>query len=196
MSLTISIDRIDQADTLIRSIGPLTDAERAAVSAELARLVQRHLRQRDDTHAHTYPEGGRRSRFWRKAAESVSFAHDADSCSVAVTHQGVRLRYAGAPGGIRPVNAKALAIPARGEAYGRLPREFADLRIVVFKGKDKAALVQKPREGEYLGLVMFWLVKKTKPIAGDPTVLPPQQVVLGMAALRIRQMRLRRQSNG
>ena len=192
MSLTVTIDRLDQADTLIRSMGPLTDAERAAVAAELARLVQRHLRARDDSHAHAYPDGGRRSHFWRKAAESVTFRSDADSAVVSVTHQGVRLRYAGAPDGIGPVNAGALAIPASAEAYGRLPREFSDLRIVVFKGKDKAALVLKPKKDEYLGKVMFWLVKRTKPIKADPTVLPPGQVVLGLAVMRVRQMRTRR----
>lgn len=191
MSLTVTLENEQAALDLIKAIGPLTDAERAAVSAELGRLVQRHLRARDASHAHRYPDGGRRSHFWRKAAESVSFSHDASSCSVSVTHQGVRLRYAGAPDGIGPVNAKALAIPANAAAYGRLPREFSDLRLVVFKGKGKAALVQR-REGEALGTVMFWLVKRTKPVPGDPTVLPPAQVVFGLAAMRIRQSRSRR----
>lgn len=192
MSLTVTIEHAEDAKRLISAIGPLTDAERAAVAAELARLVQRHLRARDNSHAHAYPDGGRRSHFWRKAAESVTFRYDAEASFVTVTHQGVRLRYAGAPDGIRPVNAKALAIPASGAAYGRLPGEFSDLRLVVFKGAGKAALVRAPKKGEALGQVMFWLVKKTKPVAGDQTVLPPGQVSLGMAVMRIKQMRLRR----
>ncbi len=195
MPLSVTIERDDTA-RLLRSIGPVTAAESAAVAAELARLLQRHLRARDASHAHQYPDGGRRSHFWRKAAESVSFASDATSSTVTVTHQGVRLRYAGAPKGIGPVNAGALAIPAAPEAYGRLPREISDLRIVVFKGKNKAALVQKPGKGEYLGKVMFWLIRRTKRIAADPTVLPPAQVVLGMSALRIRQSRTRSVFNG
>lgn len=197
MSLTITLDNEQSALDLIKSIGPLTDGERSAVAAELGRLTQRHLRTRDDTHAHEYPDGGRRSHFWRKAAESVSFGSDQTSSYARVTAQGVRLRYAGAPEGIKSARAGgSLAIPATGIAYGRLPREFSDLRIVVFKSHNKAALIQKPGKGEYLGLIMFWLVKKTKPIAGDPTVLPPANVVFGLSVMRIRQMRSRRMRNG
>lgn len=197
MSLTIDID-LSQTRVLSDWAGPVTAPEARAISAELARLVQRHLRARDNSNAHTYPDGGRRSHFWRKAAESVTFSGDSEGMSVSVTHQGVRLRYAGAPEGIKPSRKDgALAIPATGIAYGRLPREFSDLRIVVFKGKNKAALVQKPGEGEYLGLIMFWLVKKTKPIKGDPTVLPPANVVLGLAVMRLRNIRDRKaQING
>lgn len=190
MSLTIDID-LSQTRVLSDWAGPVTASEARAISAELARLVQRHLRTRDASNAHTYPDGGRRSHFWRKAAESVTFSGDADNMSVTVTHQGVRLHYAGAPDGIKPVNAKALAIPAAGVAYGRLPREFNDLHVVVFKGKGKAALVQR-REGEALGTVMYWLIKKTKPIKGNPTVLPPANVVLGLAVMRLRAIRDRK----
>jgi hypothetical protein len=191
MSITVTID-LTEARLLSDFAGPVTPAENKAIAAEEARLVQRHLRARDASHAHTYPDGGRRSHFWRKAAESVTFATDSEGLTVSVTHQGVRLRYAGAPKGIGPVNAGALAIPASAEAYGRLPREFPDLRIVVFKGKNKAALVQKPAEGEYLGKVMFWLVKRTKPIAPDPTVIPPANVMLGLAVMRLRNLRERK----
>lgn len=196
MSLTISIDLTD-ARRLSDWAGPVTPAENAAIAAEEARLVQRHLRARDASNAHAYPEGGRRSHFWRKAAESVSFKTEPDGMSISIAHQGVRLRYAGAPDGIRPVNAKALAIPASGAAYGRLPREFPDLRLVVFKGRDKAALVQKPEDGQYLGRIMFWLVRKTRPIPADPTVIPPANVMLGLAVMRLRQIRDRKaQTNG
>lgn len=198
MSLTITIEGNAAADQLLQAAGPVTPAESRAMAAELARLVQRHLRLRDDTNAHQYPDGGRRSHFWRKAAQSVTFAADADGMTVSVTHQGVRLRYAGAPEGIKSARAGgSLSIPATGIAYGRLPREFSDLRIVVFKGKNKAALVQKPRDGEYLGLIMFWLVKRTKPIKADPTVIPPANVMLGLAVMRLRNLRSRKvSSNG
>ena len=191
MSLTIDID-LSQTRVLSDWAGPVTAPEARAISAELARLVQRHLRARDNSNAHEYPDGGRRSHFWRKAAESVTFSGDSDGMSVSVTHKGVRLRYAGAPEGIKSDRAGgSLAIPATGIAYGRRPREFADLRIVVFKGKNKAALVQR-REGEALGTVMYWLIKKTKPIKGDPTVLPPANVVLGLAVMRLRAIRDRK----
>lgn len=191
MNVEITIGHEQDALETLKLIGPMTPAERSAVAAEVARLVQRHLRQRDDSHAHAYPDGGRRSHFWRKAAQAVNWSADAGDITVRVAHQGVRLRYAGEPQGIRPVNAGALAIPANAAAYGRLPSEFTDLRVVVFKGKGKAALVTKPKKGEHLGTVMFWLVKKTKPIQADPTVLPPPNVILGLAAARIRTMRAR-----
>ncbi len=200
MPVTVSID-LTEARLLSDWAGPITPAENKSIAAEEARLVQRHLRARDASNAHTYPDGGKRSHFWRKAAESVSFSTDDDGMSISVSHQGVRLRYAGAPDGIGPsgrtsaVTGKKitkLAIPATGEAYGRTPGEFADLRLVVFKGKGKAALVQKPAEGMYLGKIMFWLVSRTKPIAADPTVIPPANVMLGLAVMRLRNLRNRK----
>ena len=191
MSLTIDID-LSQTRVLSDWAGPITPAENKAIASEEARLVQRHLRTRDDTNAHQYPEGGTRSHFWRKAAESVSFSTDNEGMSISVSKLGVRLRYAGAPEGIKPVNAKALAIPATSAAYGRLPREFPDLRVVVFKSQGKAALVQKPEEGMHLGRIMFWLVSRTKPIPADPTVVPPANVMLGLAVMRLRNIRDRK----
>lgn len=197
MSLIIDID-LSQTRVLSDWAGPVTASEARAISADLARLVQRHLRTRDASNAHTYPDGGRRSHFWRKAAESVTFSADADGIVVSVTHQGVRLRYAGAPDGIRPVNAKALAIPAHGDAYGRTPQEYTmatnrPLDLVVFKAHNKVALIDLfSHHADHEYKVMFWLVKKTKPIKGDPTVLPPANVMLGLAIMRLRNIRERR----
>ncbi len=196
MSLTVSIDHSADPQQLARTIassaGPVTEAESKVIAAAVARLVQRHLRQRDTTHAHKYPAGGRRSRFWRKAAQSVTFAADADGLSVSVTHQGARLRYAGAPDGIRPVTAKALAIPASGEAYGRLPGEFPDLRLVVFKSANRAALVQRAKAKGAPDKVMFWLVRKTKPVAPDLSVLPSPETVLDTASAQLKTLRNRK----
>lgn len=188
-NLSITLKGLDAAYDHIAKAGPPTHRERLGICAEIARLVQRHLRQRDATHAHTYPEGGRRSRFWRKAAESVTFSVDPlGAMTVSVTQQGARLRYLGAPQGIAPVNAKALAIPASAAAYGRSPREFSDLSVLVFKGRNKAALVRRT-EGSLVPEVMYWLVKRTKPVAPDPTVLPPPHVVQGLALMRLKLMR-------
>jgi hypothetical protein len=189
MPLTVTVQGIPEAQAALAAAGPLTQRESRAMAAEVARLVQRHLRMRDDTHAHRYPEGGRRSHFWRKAAQAVSFTGSPEEITVTIAHEGVRLRYAGAPNGIRPVNAKALAIPANAEAYGRSPREFDDLHLVVFKGKNRAALARLPHDDTRRMEVFFWLVKATKPIAPDPTVIPPAQVILGLAAYRLSQIR-------
>lgn len=189
INLSISLKGLDAAYDHIAKAGPPTPRERLGICAEIARLVQRHLRQRDSTHAHTYPEGGKRSRFWRKAAESVTFSVDPlGAMVVSVTQQGARLRYLGAPKGISPVNAGALAIPASAAAYGRSPREFSDLDLVVYKGLNKAALVRRTKDS-LVPEVMYWLVKRTKPIAPDPTVLPPPHVVQGLALMRLKTMR-------
>jgi hypothetical protein len=37
--------------------------------------------------------------------------------------------------------------------------------------------------------ILFWLVRHTKPIPADPTVLPPENVVRGLAAHRLAVMR-------
>jgi hypothetical protein len=184
--LTVTLKNVDAARAVIARGGPPTEPERAAMAAELVRLVQRHLRARDDSNAHTYPEGGRRSRFWRKAAQSVFFQLLPQEIVVRVAHLGARLRYTG--GKVVPVNAKALALPANGTAYGRSPREFPDLRLVVFKSKNRAALVQKAGPGEALGRVMFWLLRSVthRP---DATVLPPPNVVTGLALYRLKTMR-------
>jgi len=199
MSLTVNIKLSRTQQELQRILqdnaGPVTPAESKVIGAGITRLTKRHLRARDNTHGHKYPEGGRRSHFWRKAAQSTTFTADADGITISVTHQGVRLRYAGAPDGIKPVNAKALAIPASGASYGRSPREFNDLRLVVFKNINRAALVQEAKEKGAPDKVLFWLVRKTKPIASDHTVLPESQDILAEAIHRLKTMRERKESN-
>lgn len=193
MPVTITIDNTpSSAADLLKLAGPILPDESKAIAADLARLLQRHLRTRDNTHAHRYPEGGRRSHFWRAAAQSVTFTTTADDITLSITHQGVRLRYAGAPDGIKPINAQALAIPAAAASYGRLPREFPDLSLVVFKNLDRAALIQKPKTPGQPGQVLFWLVKKTKRIAPDHTVLPKPADILEQAAKRLKIIRQRK----
>jgi len=189
LHITTTPDLHDYVAAFESLSGPVTPAETKVIAAGLTRQLQRHIRTRDDTHSHKYPDGGRRSHFWRKAAQSVTFTTDTEGITISVTHQGVRLRYEGAPDGIRPVNAKALAIPACGAAYGRSPREFTDLHLVVFKNINRAALIQEATEKGAPGKVFFWLVRKTKPIASDHTVLPSPQDILTEAVKRLKTMR-------
>jgi hypothetical protein len=165
----------------------LSRAESVGIGTEVSRLVQRHFRQRDSLNPHTYPDGGRRSHFWGKAAQSVFFRAEPTAITVHAAQTGVRLRYQGAPNGIGPVRAKALAIPAHALSYGRLPSEFSDLKLVVFGHTGRAALVSRATKQGMA--ILFWLVKHTKPIAPDPTVLPPENVVRGLAAHRLAVMR-------
>ena len=169
-------------------VGPeLTRPESKAIGAEVSRLLQRHFRSRDSLNPHTYPDGGRRSHFWGKAAQSVFFRAEPTAITIHAAQTGVRLRYAGSPTGIYPVRAKALAIPAHALSYGRLPSEFSNLKVVVFGNTNRAALVSRATKKGMT--ILFWLVKHTKPFPGDPTVLPPENVIRGLATHRLSVMR-------
>ena len=184
MSIGIQIENLPQvrADISARG-GDITEREGRAVGAEVSRLVQRHLRDRDSTNAHDWPDGGRRSHYWAKAAQAVSWELQYDGIAIHITQLGVRLHYKGAPNGIQPVNRSSLAIPANALSYGKLPSDFAGLRVVPFKRSGRAALVLRtPASGL---LILFWLVKHTKPIDPDPTVLPPDNVIVGLACHRL-----------
>jgi hypothetical protein len=106
-------------------------------------------------------------------------------------------KWHGIPTGIHPKPPrKFLTIPANDEAYGRRAREF-DLEVsrvagrlalvkrtsatgkysTMFKetyrgknGKMKERILRKKNHG--VGDLMFWLIRGTKPIAADPSVLP------------------------
>ena len=165
----------------------LTRREAVGIGSEVSRLLQRHFRTRDSLNPHTYPDGGRRSHFWGKAAQTVFYRAEPTAITIHAAQTGVRLRYQGSPTGIYPVRAKALAIPAHALSYGRLPSEFSDLKVVVFGHTGRAALVSRATKKGMT--ILFWLVKHTKPFPGDPTVLPPDNVVRGLAAHRLAVMR-------
>jgi hypothetical protein len=126
-----------------------------------------HFRRLDSSRANKL--GGRRSHFWAAAADATNFRVVPQGVEVNVSHLGVAQRYFG--GTIRPVNARALAIPATAEAYGRLPRdpELPDLFVIRYKpgGAALAANVNGATK------VYFWLVKSVTQSA-DPSVLPSE----------------------
>jgi hypothetical protein len=72
--------------------------------------------------------------FWAGAARSTNWQVVPEGVLISVNQIGVRQRYQGGP--IRPVNAKALAIPVAEEAYGKVPADFGDqLQLIIIKGK-------------------------------------------------------------
>jgi hypothetical protein len=91
-------------------------------------------------------------------------------------------------GVIRAKKSKFLAIAARGESYGKSPRQFNDLRFVPRRGRPGGMLVQNDQtqlvrysrgkskgqvkeRREVGGLVMYWLVPQVT-IQGSDAVLP------------------------
>jgi hypothetical protein len=140
-------------------------AGRAAVNA-----LKSHLRKLDASRPNRL--GGRRSHFYSQAAASTHYRLSSDGAQVAVTHTGFALRYYG--GVIRPVRAKALAIPARPELYGYRPRERSEDMFVRWKrGSSTGALVA--RLGGNLR-VLYWLVSKAT-IPADKSLLPDHSTI-------------------
>jgi len=132
-------------------------------------IIKGHLRGLDRQRSNKL--GGKRSHFYSAAAAATSYHVVSGGAVVSIAHQGFAQRYYG--GTIRPVNAKALAIPARPESYGRLPSDFSDLFVMRWKGGSRAALVRT--EGGALR-IYFWLVKSVTQ-RGDPTVLPSEEEI-------------------
>lgn len=180
---------VNTATGRIQALSNLLAAENVApkVGPGVTRLVFDHLIARDSSHPNRL--GGQRTHFYSQAAQATTWEADGGDVRISIAHLGVRQRFLG--GVIRPVNKKALAIPARAEAYGKTPGEFQDLKLVVFRS-GAAALVQADqslirfvrsrkdgslklkRMGNRGGLVMFWLVKSVRQ-AADPGVLPTKQ---------------------
>lgn len=182
---------VNTATRRIQSIMHLMSVDNAApkVGPGVTRLVFDHLVARDSSHPNRL--GGQRTHFYSQAAQATTWEAQGGDVRISIAHLGVRQRFLG--GVIRPVNKKALAIPARAEAYGKTPGEFQDLKLVVFRS-GASALVQADqslirfvrsrkdgtiklkRMGSRGGLVMFWLVKSVRQ-APDPGVLPTKQAL-------------------
>lgn len=152
------------------------DGVRQVAGKAAANTVQKHLRGLDRTRANNL--GGKRSHFYSLAALATSFTIDEKGAIVTVAHLGLAQRYYG--GTIRPINAKALAIPARAEAYGRRPRDAdnpQDLFLRPGKSGRTAALVRRVNKKLE---VWYWLVKSVTQTA-DPTVLPDERTLADSA---------------
>lgn len=78
------------------------------------------------------------TRFYERAARSVTSLATADAVVLRADHQGLRQRWKGGP--IRPVQKDALAIPISPVSYGRTPAEFPGLFLL--RTRKGAYLVQ------------------------------------------------------
>jgi len=163
----VKIERGAAQHRLTPALNPHTKAAREVTGRSAVNLIQKHLRDRDRTHPNKL--GGRRTHFYAAAARGTSFQLVADGALIAINKEGIRQRLLG--GTIRPIRAKALAIPARPEAHGRSPREFDDLFLV--KRASFAALARK--SGRTIR-IMYWL-RKSVTQRPDPDVLPSRQTI-------------------
>lgn len=204
MSATLKIDasELKDAQRLVDKVG--TAVEKDDVRLVMGRAVANALQDRfaeiaqDQEHHQTSRGFGvAPTGFYEQARRGVQQPTlEPGGVSVAVNKAGIAQRIFG--GTITPIKAKALAIPARAEAYGKLPANFNNLRLVIFGG-GKAALVERTAtvvrggargagagrsKGDQIGgSVYFWLVKSVHQ-EPDPSVLPDEEKMLDAAITR------------
>lgn len=190
MSLATKIAVEDEATPWVQGLqGRVTPHRIAAeVGPRCTRLVQRNFR-RLGTNSKGWPS----THFYGRAAEATNWQEMNSFVLISVDQIGIRQRLLGGP--IRPVNAKALTIPAQPDTYGKTVGEFSNLQFKMVldpqSGRIRPALVEKPgqvtkrRGGKRkdgtrsetevsatTGLVaLFWLARGVKQDP-DPAVMP------------------------
>jgi len=188
--MSISVDIRDRATGGIKGLvaGLSVGNVNPAIGAGVTKLFQDHYLALPSNKS-SWPS----TNFWARAARATHWTLLADGVVISTSQQGVLQRYYG--GEIKPVNAKHLAIPARAEAYGKLPREFNDLSVafkseggkptpfaLVQNQQTPTTIVRKGKKtsvehGEAIGgAVFFWLVKSVNQ-QGDPNIIPSDQEI-------------------
>jgi len=162
--LKVTTDEIYKLAERLEAFGQTRQEMNEVIAEAASTVVFDHLIELNQSRSNSL--GGKRANFYANAAESITTKATSRKAEIAITEQGFALRYYG--GTVRPTKAKALAIPARSEAYGLSPREPAvpDLSIFYFKGQSAFAGLQDEE-----GRVWYWLTKKTEHDP-DPSVLP------------------------
>jgi len=205
----IEIDIKDEVTGLVKDVEEAFESRRInpQIGTAMVRLFQDHFR--------TLPasqSGFPSQHYWGEAAKSMSFVVTADGVKLSSSLPGLNMHVTGIPAIIRPINAKNLAIPARAEAYGRRPREFANLRVAFRKvgghleafalvegageqrGKPQHALQIKGIKGDkkvgqaWTGAVVYWL-KKEVHTHRYPGVIPTEEQ-MRQEAIRIAQQQV------
>ncbi len=131
---------------------------------------------------------GKSTGFWADSVRSTVATATDNGCVISINKLGFRQRYYG--GEIKPVNGKYLAIPARSEFYGARPREFTNLRFLLFKSGTAALVINEGGAEKITGLnssrsaggqksagtVAFWLVKSVNQ-TGNPNIIPSDAAI-------------------
>ena len=153
------------------------DAVHQAMGAGVAALLKDHFLARN---SRGNSKGFPRSNYWAKAREAVSVGEVDDAhAMVHIRHPGVALHLHG--GVVRPVRAKALAVPLRPEAYGVNPREgtVANLFVLASKKSGKAFLAGRGPDGKTR---LYWILLHHARVPADPDTLPSKPSLEAAAA--------------
>ncbi len=183
MSVTITVSAGSLARWHRRWVERITPGLLAKAGADaLQRLVMRHLQQVARTrHGTAQRLGATPTGFWSGAAQEVRLQAHASDAEVSVTHPGIARALRDVV--IRPRRAKALTIPLRAEAYGKRPREFANLSGAdLFRPKGTRVLATE----EAGRLTPMYALCASVTQRRDPTLLPDQKTIddtLARAAL-------------
>jgi hypothetical protein len=171
MNIEIKVTKDHATAAINRLMSRLEPAQAAAAMGPvLQRLLQHHFRSLP-RNQHGWPS----THFWAAAAHATSWTAHPDGVLVSVNKVGVRQRWKGGP--IKPVWARALAIPATAETYGKLPGDFNNLKAVRFL--NFGALVRKTDKGASPARmrIMFWIVKGVNQDE-NPAVMPTRRRIL------------------
>ena len=135
MSAAIQVVKDTATPALADLVARIRPARLGAVLGRAgANLIKRHLESLPAN-----KRGWPTTNFWKDASRSTSSAPDPTGATITINKLGFRQRLAG--GLIKPVNAKALAIPISPVSYGHLPSDFPGLFLL--KTPKGAYLVQR-----------------------------------------------------
>lgn len=159
-----------------------TQQNRAMAEGALP-VVQRQLLENSRTNRNKF---GARGGFWQRMLAATRAGSDAEAGFISMPRE-VALRVYG--GTVVPRVSKLLAIPARTEAYGKSPRQFADLHFIpTAKGgllvqNDATRIKRKKRKagvqaGETVGGGVFYFLVKRATIAPNRSLLPTDKEIL------------------
>lgn len=140
----------------------------------ICELLQEHMRMLAMTRGR-YQSGKVKHHF--KPSDVMQPVVSGDNVSVGITTPGITRALHDII--IRPVEARALAIPLHADAYGRQPREYNLLHpkgtkeaLFLFKAKSGNAFLAK-NDGK--NLVLMYILKDQVYQRQDPTLLPTKQ---------------------
>jgi hypothetical protein len=170
MSVQIRID--DQATPgLQAAVDALSFRRAARIGAAAVRVqIRRHLLARQ---GQPNKQGWPKTNWHARARERVEVYDDSTGIGVSIDLPGFASRYTGQPARILPVNAKTLAIPMHSMAYGKRPREFADLQFVpVMRGRTVGILAKQVGVGNSRVFINLFRLVRWVANKQDTTLLP------------------------
>ena len=169
-ALSVRFTRAEPAPALLRA--QLGRPLMAALGKRLEIALRSHFEKRNAApNKHRSP----RSNFWNRPIRDNTALQEATAttATVAIADPAMAQKIHGGP--IVPKERQYLSVPARGEAYGRSPRLFDDLKFIPLRRGDLAGMLV--REGDLPALrkgakVAYYFLLGKVDQQPDPDALP------------------------